>query len=40
MEVNILAIGDIVTFGLDFLRKKLPALKGLFPLLNSLPLFI
>ena len=27
MEVNILAIGDIVTVGLDFLRKKLPALK-------------
>ena len=27
MEINILAIGDIVTAGLDFLRKKLPALK-------------
>lgn len=27
MEVNILAIGDIVAVGLDFLRKKLPALK-------------
>ena len=27
MEINILAVGDIVTAGLDFLRKKLPALK-------------
>lgn len=27
MEVNILAVGDIVTVGLNFLRKKLPALK-------------